>query len=246
MAKRILVIDDSPMTVELISQALTSAGFAVASAKDLSELDDRLAERPFDLVLVDVNMPEMYGDDVVEFLRVQRQVKSKLVLYSDIAEAELERKAAASGADGYIVKAAGLEAAVESIRALVDSGEAHSCRVLVVEPESTLSQRLERGLTGQGYELLTAHDVGEATRLLLKKATRPDAVVVDTAAFQLDSAELCRTIKGNSVFSGIRVVLVAPVGTRLPEAGGPGGADVAMALDDDLVHRVSTFLGSRR
>src|SRR5581483_2195974 len=102
MPSRVLVIDDSPMTVDLLTGALANAGIEADSAQDLATLDLRLNGQTYELVLVDVNMPEMYGDDVVEFLRSQRNIKATLWLYSDLPEDELKKKVTASGADGYV------------------------------------------------------------------------------------------------------------------------------------------------
>src|SRR3954468_16858179 len=102
MAARVLVIDDSPMSVDLLTGALATAGIEADTASDLATLDQRLASTTYELVLVDVHMPEMYGDDVVEFLRATRQIKSTLFLYADLSEAELQKKVADSGADGFI------------------------------------------------------------------------------------------------------------------------------------------------
>ncbi len=112
---RVLVIDDSPMLVELTVRALGSAGYQATGATDLASLDQKLTEGPFALILMDVNMPEMFGDDVVEYLRTQKKVTSKLVLYSDISEEELAAKTRNSGADGYILKGGGLEAVIAGI-----------------------------------------------------------------------------------------------------------------------------------
>ncbi len=112
---RVLVIDDSPMLVELTVRALASAGYQATGATDLASLDQKLTEGPFALILMDVNMPEMFGDDVVEYLRTQKRVTSKLVLYSDISEEELAAKTRNSGADGYILKGGGLEAVIAGI-----------------------------------------------------------------------------------------------------------------------------------
>src|SRR4051812_887217 len=109
MTARVLVIDDSPMVVDLLVKALEGAGVAAEAASDLATLDQRLNGGQHELVLVDVNMPEMYGDDVVEFLREQRKLSCKLLLYSDIPEDELKAKVKRSGADGYISKGGGLE-----------------------------------------------------------------------------------------------------------------------------------------
>ncbi|WP_163786832.1 response regulator, partial [Myxococcus vastator] len=116
---RVLVIDDSPMLVELTVRALTAAGYQASGAQDLASLEQKLAEGPFSLILMDVNMPEMFGDDVVEYLRRQKKVTAKLVLYSDISEAELDGKTKASGADGYILKSGGLEAVLGGVMGLI-------------------------------------------------------------------------------------------------------------------------------
>ena len=103
---RVLVIDDSPMLLELTVRALTAAGYQASGAQDLASLDQKLSEGPFALILMDVNMPEMFGDDVVEYLRGAKKVTAKLVLYSDISEAELAGKTKASGADACCTNAA--------------------------------------------------------------------------------------------------------------------------------------------
>ncbi|HEX8441345.1 response regulator, partial [Archangium sp.] len=112
---RVLVIDDSPMLVELTVRALGSVGYQATGATDLASLDQKLTEGPFALILMDVNMPEMFGDDVVEYLRTQKKVTSKLVLYSDISEEELAAKTRNSGADAYILKGGGIEAVLSGI-----------------------------------------------------------------------------------------------------------------------------------
>jgi CheY-like chemotaxis protein len=211
MAPRVLVIDDSPMTVQLITQALQAAGVAADAASDLASLDERLAKAEYDLVLVDVNMPEMYGDDVVEFLKVQRRLKARLYLYSDIAEAELAAKARAVGADGYITKSAGLEQAVETIQQALGAGQLPTGpakrRVLVVDDSEATTRLLEVELKGFGHEVMTANSADAATKIILKKKTRPDLVLLDVHMPGVNGEEFCRFIKGNSLFAGIQVVL---------------------------------------
>ncbi len=116
MSSRVLVVDDSALLVELTTQALISAGFDTAGAMDLAELDRQLKASSFDLILVDVKMPEAFGDDVVDFLRNQRKVRSKLVLYSDLPERELAEKTAACSADGYICKSHGIDSLIAEVR----------------------------------------------------------------------------------------------------------------------------------
>ena len=119
----ILVIDDSPMLVELTVRALTASGYRATGATDLKTLEDKLLEGPFSLILMDVNMPEMFGDDVVEYLRGPKQVTAKVALYSDLAEEELIIKARNVAADGYISKHWGMDAMVAGVRQLLGDDE---------------------------------------------------------------------------------------------------------------------------
>ncbi len=212
MAPRVLVIDDSPMTVQLISGALTQAGLQVENASDLATLDQRLDAGAFDLVLVDVNMPEMYGDDVVEFLRVQRKVTAKLLLYSDISEAELAEKAKAAGADGYITKSSGLEGAVEAILSALNDGASKPAatkvqKVLVVDDSDAVTRLLQAELVAKGHAVQTATSADAATKIILNKKTRPDVVLLDIQMPGVNGEEFCRFIKTNSLFKGIQVIL---------------------------------------
>lgn len=213
MAARVLVIDDSPVTVQLITQALVAAGIEADAATDLASLDARLAHGRYEVVLVDVNMPEMYGDDVVEFLRVQRKLDSKLLLYSDISEDELALKAKNVGADGYVTKSSGLEAAVSAIQAAVGTGDGATAggkarrRVLVVDDSEATAHLLQVELSAQGHEVMTANSADAATKIILKKKTRPDLVLLDVRMPGINGEEFCRFIKGNSLFSGIQVLL---------------------------------------
>ncbi len=209
MSARVLVIDDSPVTVQLITQALQAAGIEADAATDLASLDERLSGSGYELVLVDVNMPEMYGDDVVEFLRVGRKLTARLFLYSDLPEDELTAKAKASGADGYITKSSGLEAAVEAISNALNPSAASVTRrrVLVVDDSENTVKLLHAELSAQGHEVLTATSADAATKIILKKKTRPDLVLLDVHMPGVNGEEFCRFIKTNSLFQGIQVVL---------------------------------------
>jgi len=255
MAPRVLVIDDSPMTVQLLSQALAGAGLDVDTATDLAALDARLAEHTFDLVLVDVNMPEMYGDDVVEFLRASRQIKARLFLYSDLPEEELSEKAAKAGADGYIAKSYGLEAAVEKICEAVAPEAAPAPppppvaappvkrRVLVVDDSESTAKLLEAELTAKGHDVMTAQSAEAATKIILKKKTRPDLVLLDVHMPGVNGEEFCRFIKGNSLFAGIQVVLCsAEEENELKRIVAAAGADGYVRKDSLIAREILDLL----
>lgn len=104
---RILVIDDSAIILAAVRHALDGAGYGCATAGTFEELGQHDANA-FDLVLMDVQMPELFGDDVGVALR-QRGVKAPIYLFSTLDETELDERAKEAGLDGFISKRKGMD-----------------------------------------------------------------------------------------------------------------------------------------
>ena len=102
---RILAVDDSSSMRQMVSIALVGAGYRVESASDGVEAL-RIADREtFDLVITDVNMPNMDGITLVRELRGRAPYRfvPMLVLTTEATpERKMEGKAA--GATGWLVK----------------------------------------------------------------------------------------------------------------------------------------------
>ena len=65
MAVRILLVDDDPLTLDLLGEVLRRAGYEVVIAADATEASARLQESAFDLVLSDMVMPGRNGIDLL-------------------------------------------------------------------------------------------------------------------------------------------------------------------------------------
>ncbi len=95
--KKVLIFDDSPLVLELTQQALERAGYAVATAADLTAFELARNVIAPDLILVDVQMPEAFGDDVASTLRGMRGVRVPILLVSNLDDAQLERRTREAG-----------------------------------------------------------------------------------------------------------------------------------------------------
>jgi two-component system chemotaxis response regulator CheY len=103
---RVLIVDDSSLVRLYYRSALEKAGFKVEQAINGIEAMERTLSQPFDLVIVDVNMPRMDGFTFVRALRrVATDVASMPALMIS-TEAEMQDIAAAraAGANFYLVK----------------------------------------------------------------------------------------------------------------------------------------------
>ena len=107
MAKTILIIDDSPVALEVARDALEENGFAVKTAEGLTEARDIIFGTPQpDLILLDIMMPEVDGDKLCARLKQDERTRHiPVVILSTKERDEIERLATEAGADGFIQKA---------------------------------------------------------------------------------------------------------------------------------------------
>jgi two-component system, chemotaxis family, chemotaxis protein CheY len=102
---RILAADDSPSMREMVRMSLGSAGFEVTSAADGDEALRLAAATPFDLVLLDVNMPVRDGFDVIRALRAEAQYRhTPILMLTTESSPDRKREGKNAGATGWIIK----------------------------------------------------------------------------------------------------------------------------------------------
>jgi len=105
MAKKILVADDEPDIVKMLSMRLKAHGYEVIAAFDgLQAVREAYKERP-DLILLDIKMPA--GDGYTVFENLKRSVQIRLIpiiFVSALPPREVEEKVEQLGAQGFISK----------------------------------------------------------------------------------------------------------------------------------------------
>ncbi len=105
MAKKILIADDEPDVVKLLSMRLKAHDYEVIAAFDgLQAVREAYKERP-DLILLDIMMP--IGDGYTVFENLKRSVQIRLIpviFVSALPPREVKEKVAQLGAQGFIAK----------------------------------------------------------------------------------------------------------------------------------------------
>jgi two-component system chemotaxis response regulator CheY len=103
--RRILAVDDSSSIREVVMLTLKMAGYEAVPAKDGVEALAMAQENQYDLVLTDVNMPNMDGIELIRALRALPGYRSTPIL-TLTTEKELTKRheGRAAGATGWIVK----------------------------------------------------------------------------------------------------------------------------------------------
>ena len=104
--RKAIVVDDSRAIRTILKRSLGSLGFEVAEAGDGKQaLETLLKSGPLDLALVDWNMPEMTGFELVQALRAQRPFDAMaIMMVTTETEASQVQRAIDAGANEYVMK----------------------------------------------------------------------------------------------------------------------------------------------
>lgn len=105
MSKKALVVDDSSTMRNMVSMAMEEIGFTVVTAEDGVEAVDAADGETFDVIITDINMPNMDGIELIRHLRDETSCATTpiLVLTTEAGDnaKEMGKKV---GATGWIVK----------------------------------------------------------------------------------------------------------------------------------------------
>jgi two-component system, cell cycle response regulator CtrA len=157
---RVLLIEDDSATARSIELMLRSEGFNVyatdlgTEGADLGKLYD------YEIILLDLNLPDMSGYEVLRALRIAK-IKTPIMVLSGLAGIEDKVKSLGLGADDYITKPFHRDELVARIHAIIRRSQGH---VLSIVECANLSVDLNRKtvevdgsyvhLTGKEYQIL--------------------------------------------------------------------------------------------
>lgn len=120
--KRILIVDDAATVRMFHRHILETAGYQVEEAINGIEALEKALQAPFDLYLVDINMPKLDGYGFLRELRVQDIPQTPAIMISTEAEANDKKRAYAAGANAYLIKPSKPDELLLQVRILI--GEA--------------------------------------------------------------------------------------------------------------------------
>ncbi len=130
---RILLVEDDAMLAEALTRALTQSAHVVDGARSGEEADRALATNKYDLVLLDVGLPQIDGFEVLKRLR-QRRITVPVLMLTVRDALEDVVMGLDLGADDYLTKPFRLSELEARVRALIRRGNAGANPELVHGP----------------------------------------------------------------------------------------------------------------
>lgn len=130
MAFSVLIVDDSPVMRGFIRRVMTLSGFEVGECFEAADGEEALAQlqqHPVDVILTDINMPKMNGEELLRRLETDERFRSvpTLVVSTDATKQRILRMLSL-GAEGYMTKPFSPEALREELERIL--GDRHVSR----------------------------------------------------------------------------------------------------------------------
>jgi len=168
---RILLVEDDPTTSRSIELMLTHANLNVFCT-DLGEEGIDLAKLyDYDLILLDINLPDMSGHDVLRQLRLAR-VDTPILILSGADDTDSKLKGFGFGADDYLTKPFHREELVARIHAIIRRSKGHAQSVILtgmvcvnLDAKTVEVDGKTVHLTGKEYQMLELLSLRKGTTL---------------------------------------------------------------------------------
>ena len=168
---RVLLVEDDPSTQQSVTLMLESAGMVV-DATDLGEDGLDLGKLyDYDIIVLDLMLPDMDGMDVLRRLRDAR-IKTPVLILSGLTESENKVKGLGTGADDYLTKPFNKDELVARIQAIVRRSQGHSQSIIDtgrlavnLDAQTAEVDGLSIHLTGKEYGILELLSLRKGTTL---------------------------------------------------------------------------------
>ena len=225
MPVRILLIEDNPTNMELMTYLLEAFGYAPTCAMDGEEgLAIAARERP-DLIICDIQLPGIDGYEVARQLKGNSELCTiPLLAVTASAMVGDREKALAAGFDGYIPKPISPHTFVQQMAPYLPQHVLvtlnpwvqqeseflpptdKNCLVLVVDNEPVNLELARSLLNPHGYKVVTA--LGMRDALAFAKETLPDLIISDVGMPDGDGFAFIKEVKGDPQFNKIPFMLI--------------------------------------
>ena len=205
---RILLIEDDPATSKSIELMLGHANFNVYTT-DLGEEGIDLAKLyDYDLILLDLVLPDINGHDVLRQLRVAR-IDTPILILSGETDTKNKMRGFGSGADDYLTKPFHREELIARIHAIIRRSKGHSQSIIKTgDIEVNLDGKTVevRGntvhLTGKEYQMLELLSLRKGTTLTKEMFLNHLYVGMDEPELKIIDVFICKLRKKLSEATG--------------------------------------------
>lgn len=222
---RVLLVDDDPVVLDIISTGLTRAGYQVDACSEAAGALERYFDTTPDVAVLDVGLPDMSGTDLArELLRAEYR---PILILSNHNDLEIVEQAVTSGVVGYLVKPLSVEQLIPSLETSLSRHRSRRDHIARHLGEPAARKHLARVMDRFPFALLI---VDESHHPIYRNACA--RALLDERVLCIDPAGRLRS-RANS--EGLVPVIERSLG------GGPGDDPAAVLLEEGENRRLHAW-----
>lgn len=230
---KILFVEDDPFISEIYTKKFESSGFEVVPALTGRDALKKAREGKFDLMMLDMVIPELSGMEVLHELRTNKEYDPsiKVVIFSNLSGPQERQEATHAGANGFISKTdftpsqvvaevqryldqfalqeknAHRDQTVSSASVSPESeGGVVSKRILLIEDEPVFVEMFSKALLDAGYSVTTERDGKSGLDRIRSEAF--DLVITDHLLPSISGREIIEKLRSDERFTALPIFLL--------------------------------------
>lgn len=225
--RKILLVEDDPFIAEIYKKKLEASDFEVTNVISGRAVLKEVLEQKFDLILLDLVLPEMSGTEVLAELRHNKEYDQdlKIVVFSNLSSNEDREQVLKLGANGFISKTEfSPSEVVEEIERFLRqfSEQAKNSandakapeekvslgkKILFIEDEPVFVEMFGKRLRNEGYEVVTKQDGVAGLEAALNETF--DLIITDVMMPNMDGREFISKLKDEEQGKNVPIFLLS-------------------------------------
>ncbi len=208
---KVLIVDDSRSALFAIKALLSPAGIQTTTASDGLEGQQALKKGKFDLVITDVDMPNMNGLEFCQWIKTNVDTANIPVIVLSSLDTDLDiENGFRVGADAYVPKRLANKELIPRIESVMNKCTfVENKTILVVEDSKTIQAVTKDGLEAAGFEVALADDGQHALDII--DEVKPDVLLTDLNMPRMAGGELCNRLFNMEAYKFMPIVVMSSI-----------------------------------
>nr|WP_321398282.1 response regulator [uncultured Desulfobacter sp.] len=211
---KVLIVDDSRSALFAVKALLSPAGIHTVTASDGFQGQEALRSEPFDLVITDVDMPNMSGLDFCQWIKSNPETAHIPVIVLSSLDTDIDiENGFKVGADAYVPKRLANKELIPRIESVMNTCTfVKDKTILVAEDSQTIQAVAKQGLEDAGFNVVLADD-GQHVLDIIDDVV-PDILLTDLNMPRMGGDELCRRLFNMTRYKFLPIVVMSSLGDK--------------------------------
>ncbi len=210
--KNILIVEDSKTLNNIIKNELKSLNFDVKQAFTLKDVKELLAKNLFDLIILDLHLPDGEGSELIA--NIQSLTKTKVIVLTSTKNDNLREELFSYGILDYIIKDKNLLYSISEIIKIIQTiAIKDKDDILIIDDSDFICKQVTTILEPRNYIVSKSNNGEDGLKLLAKKHF--DLLILDMELPDIHGMDILQTIRKQQCFINLPIIILS--GTSTPE-----------------------------